>query len=365
MAVRAAIGARRSRLLGQLMAESVTLSVLGGVVGVMLGWWLTRLLVAAAPSDIPLLDAVVFNWRAVMAAAVATGTSAVLVGLLPALQTSRTNLQPLLHGSRIQSGAGEGRLRLLLVAAQVALATVVLVAAVLLTRSFVKLNAVEHGFDVNRLLVVELDLPGVRYPNAESQAAFYRELLDRLRRAPGVLSAASTSSFPGAGAGMTFSYGIEGRPAPSANGREDARPLQAVSPGYFEAMAIPVVEGRSFQATDDARGLPVVVINRALAALHWPDSSPLGQRLSARPGQTPWLEVVGVVGDTRDEGLDEPAPPTLYLPFDQAVSVWGWLTRQNFVIRTASDPASVTPLVADAVWALDPELPLLNVSTMA
>jgi predicted permease len=164
---------------------------------------------------------------------------------------------------------------------------------------------------------------------------------------------------------MTFSYGIEGRPAPSANGREDARPLQAVSPGYFEALAIPVVEGRAFQAIDDARGLPVVVINRALAALHWPDSSPLGQRLSARPGQTPWLEVVGVVGDTRDEGLDEPAPPTLYLPFDQAVSVWGWLTWQNFVIRTASDPASVTPLVADAVWALDPELPLLNVSTMA
>jgi putative ABC transport system permease protein len=365
MAVRAAIGAGRGRLAGQLAAESFTLAAIGGALGVLLAWWLTRVLVAIAPSDIPLLNHVTFDRRALAIALATTAGSAWMVGVLPVVQFLRADLQPFLHGARIYSDRRQGRLRLGLVAAQVALALVLLLAATLLTRSFLNLRAVDHGFDPAQVLTVNLDLPGARYADAEARAGFYRELLTRVRAMPGVGAVASTSAFAGEGAGMTFSFAIEGRPSANPTGREDPVPLQAVSPGYFETMRIPVLEGRSLAATDDVRGMPVVVINRALARLHWGEESPLGRRLSARPGQTPWLEVVGLVGDTHDEGLDQPAPPTLYLPYDQAVATWGWMSWQNLVVRAADDPAAVARPIAAAVWDLDDQLPLLEVGTMA
>jgi predicted permease len=365
MAVRAAIGAGRGRLAGQLAVESFTLTAIGGTLGVLLAWWLTRALVAIAPEDIPLLDHVAFNGRALAIALATTAGSAWLVGILPVVQLLRADLQPFLHGARIRSDRRQGRLRLALVAGQVALALVLLLAASLLTRSFLNLHAVDHGFDAARVLTVNLDLPGARYADAAARAGFYRELLARVRALPGVREAAATSAFAGEGAGMTFSFAIEGRPSTNATGREDPVPLQAVSPGYFETMRIPVLEGRSIAATDDARGMPVVVINQALARLHWRGESPLGRRLSARPGETPWLEVVGIVGDTHDEGLDQPAPPTLYLPYEQAVATWGWMSWQNLVVRTAADPVSLARPIAAAVWDLDDQLPLLEVGTMA
>jgi predicted permease len=364
MAVRAAIGARRSRLAGQLLTESLTLSALGGVLGILLAWWLTRVLVAAAPDDIPLLTQVSFNWRVLAGALVATAGSALLVGLLPALQVSRANLQPLLHGSRVQSDAGHGRLRLGLVAAQVALALVLLTAAALFTRSFLQLGAVEHGFQPERLLTVELDLPASRYPDLQAQARFYDELLTRVRSLPGVRATAATTAFAGVGAGMTFSYALEHRPSTNPTGREDPQPLQGVSAGYFETMGIPIVEGRGFAASDDERAAPVVVINSALARLHWPDGQAIGNRLSFRPGETPWLEIVGIAGDTHDEGLDQPAPPTLYVPYAQRPASWRWMSWQNLVIRTAAEPEASARLVRDAVWDLDADLPLLEVGTM-
>ena len=365
MAVRAAIGAGRARLAAQLAAESLTLVALGGGLGVLLAWWLTGALVAAAPADIPRLDHVTFDWRVLAAALAVTAGTAVLVGAFPVVQLLRADLQPLLHGVRIRSDRRQGRLRLALVAAQVALSLVLLVAAVLLTRSFLNLNAVDHGFHAERVLTVELDLPGARYADAAARSAFYGELLHRVRSLPGVEAAASSSAFAGTGAGMTFSFAIEGRPSANPTGREDPVPLQAVSPGYFETMGIPVRRGRALEPTDDAHGLPVVVINEALARRHWPGVDPLGRRVSMRPGETPWLEIVGIVGDTHDEGLDVAAPPTLYLPYDQAADAWGWMSWQNFVVRTAGDPEALARPVSAAVWALDDQLPLLETGTLA
>lgn len=363
LAVRSAIGAGRGRLFAQLLTESVLLVLVGGLAGVGLVALLMRALVAAAPPDIPFLDAVTVNWPVLGFAAVASVASAVLVGVLPAAQASRADLRPLLHGGRAGTAAGQSRVRLVLVSGQVALALVLLVGAALLVRSFQRLQAVSPGFDRSNLLAVELDLPGARYPDRPAQVGFYRDVLDRLQAAHGIVAAAGTTAFPGGGAGMTFSFAIEGRKAPNPTGREDPEPLQGVSPAYFETMRIPIVRGRVFTDTDRADTTPVVIINEALARLHWPDENPVGRRICFRPGQLPWREIVGVVGDTHDEGLDRPAPPTIYVPYAQAT--WRWMTWQTLVIRTAADPATAVSAVQAAVWDRDPNLPLLKTTTMA
>jgi putative ABC transport system permease protein len=363
LAVRSAIGAGRRRLFTQLLTESLLLVLAGGTAGVGLVALLMRTLVAAAPPDIPLLDAVTVDWSVLAFAAAVSVTSAVLAGLLPALQASRADVRPLLHGGRAGVQPAQARLRLVLVSIQVALALVLLVGAALLVRSFERLQAVDAGFDRTNLVTVEMDLPGARYPDRPTQVGFYEGVLGRIQAAHGVVAAAGTTGRPGEGAGMTFSFAIEGRKAPNPTGREDPEPLQAISPAYFETMRIPVVRGRVFTGSDRAATTPVAVINEALARLHWPGQNPVGQRICFRPGQLPWREIVGVVADTHDEGLDRPAPPTVYVPFAQAT--WTWMTWQTFVIRTDAGPASVVPAVQAAVWARDTDLPLLKVSTMA
>jgi putative ABC transport system permease protein len=364
MAVRAAIGAGRRRLFAQLLTESVVLSLIGGTLGVALVVGLLRTIVAAAPPDIPLLEMVAINWQVLGVAAASTMGSAVLVGVLPAMQASRTDFGAMLHGARVRTDIRQGRLRLMLVTVQVALALVLLVGAALLVRSFWRLQRVDYGFDPTRLLAVQLDLPRARYMDGPAQAGFYAGLLDRLRGVPGVIASAGTSGVPGDRNATTFSFAIEGRPSANPTGREDPVPLQAVTPGYFETMRIPILQGRGVTDEDRASGRPVVVINQTLATRLWPGASPIGQRISFRPGQMPWLEIVGVVGDTHDQGLDRSSPPTLYVPFAQKAPTWGWMSWQTVVVRTDGPPAAVVPAIRAAVWALDPNLPLLNVSTV-
>ncbi|MEZ5315828.1 MAG: ABC transporter permease [Vicinamibacterales bacterium] len=364
MGLRTAIGAGRGRLFAQLLVESLLLAAVGGAAGIGLAVVLVRGLLALAPADIPLLDLVTVDWRIAAVSAVLTTVSAVLVGLLPALHASRVDLRPLLHGGSAGGSHPRGRARLMLVGVQVALALVLLAAAGLLARSFWRLNQVDFGYDPRNVLSVELDLPGARYPDNDSHVRFYRDLLDRVRRLPGVVAAAGSTVRTGEGTLMTFSFAIEGRPSGTPTGREAPEPLQAVTPTYFETMRIPVLEGRGFLETDRETGEPVVIINQALRRLHWPDASPIGQRLSFRPGQTPWLTIVGVVGDTHDEGRDQPSPPTVYVPFAQKPPSWSWMTWQTLVVRTEGDPAAVVRGVEAAVGALDADLPLGAVRTV-
>ncbi|NQW02556.1 MAG: ABC transporter permease [Acidobacteria bacterium] len=265
MSVRSAIGAGWARLVRQLLVESVVVALAGGLVGLVILASSLQALILAAPSDIPFLDTVRIDGAVFGFTMAITMACALMVGLLPALSISRADSRSLLQTSRGTVGRSETRLRHGLVAAQIGLALVLLVSAGLLTRSFWNLQAVDHGFDPSHLLTVSLDLPGSRYPDADAQVAFYESLGERLQALPGVVAAAGTTATPGRGAGMTFSFAIEGRPATNSSGREDPAPLQGITPGFFDTMRIPLIEGRTIAMTDRSDTPMVVAINETLA----------------------------------------------------------------------------------------------------
>jgi putative ABC transport system permease protein len=236
------------------------------------------------------------------------------------------------------------------------------IGSALLVRSMANLAAVPHGFDPANLVTIRLNLPGARYPDTAAHARFYEQVLAEIRALPGVVAAAGTTGQPASPDTMTFSFAIEGRPSVNPSGREDPVPLQAVTPGYFETMRIPVLAGRVFTEADRGETTPVAVMNRALASRHWPNESPLGHRFAFRQEQPPF-EIVGVVGDTYDAGLDRPAPPTIYVAFAQRHATWRWMSWQTLVIRTPPD-AVVVPGVRRIVKRIDADLPLIEVSTV-
>ncbi len=364
VAVRAAIGAGRWRIIRQLVTESLVLSAAGGLLGLALLAAGLPALIAAAPNLVPQLHRARIDPAVLGFAAMVTVASAVLTGLVPALHISRLDLRPLLHGARTHTDARGSRLRHALVAAQVGLTLVLVIAAGLLVRSFSQLQRVAPGFDPDRLLTVALDLPASRYPTLSASADFYTRLIERVRALPGVDAAAGTTSFAGTGAGMTFSFAIEGHPSSTPSGREDPVPLQAVTPGYFETMRIPLARGRAFDENDRADSPRVAVINEALARRYWPAVDALGKRVTFRQGESPWLEIVGVVGNTHDAGLASPVLPTIYLPLTQRQENWRWMTWQTLMIRARTDPARLIEPVRRAIWSLDPRLPLRDVAML-
>ena len=365
MAVRAAIGAGRARMVRQMLTESLLLSMVGGAIGLGLAAAGVRAIIASAPADIPYLERVSIDWTVLLAAAVLSIGSAVAIGIAPALRVARSDVRALLQGNRAQGDRHQRRLRQGLVVTQVAVALVLVASAALLARTFVRLNTVSTGYDARGVLTVSIDLPRVRYSDLPAQLRFYDHLFERLEAHPAVAAAAGTTGVPGQGASMTFSFAIEGRPSSNPTGREDPVPLQGITGGYFDAMRIPIVRGRDFGPADRSDSPPVVVINESLARRHWPNGDAVGARINFRPGEMPWREIVGVVGDTRDEGLAEPAASTIYIPFSQRASNWTWMSWQTLVVRARSGEAD--PLVNDVratLWAIDPNLPLLEVATI-
>jgi predicted permease len=288
---------------------------------------------------------------------------ALLFGLAPAVRVSRTDIESALRAGRDASSPGHLRLRGGLLVAQVSLSVVLLVGAGLFVRSFRALQATEVGFESERLVLMDVDLPGPRYPEIPSQVAFYEQLLEHLARVPGV-SAAGTSQPPGSGSGMTFSFSIEGRTATNPNGREDDETLHAVTPGYFEVLGQRVVSGRAFDARDGADGAPVVIFNESLARKHFPDGDALGRRIAFRVGETPWREIVGVVADTRLQSPDVEPEPAIFIPFAQ--KTWPWLTWTTVVARVdpGVDVSPVPAALRSALLELDPALPPQSIRTV-
>jgi putative ABC transport system permease protein len=365
MAVRAAIGASSGRIFRQVLTESLLLATAGGVSGVLLAAAALEGIVAAAPPDIPFMDRVAIDPTVLGTALVVTIVCALLMGIVPAARVARTDLRGLLYSGRVKGDRHHGRIREVLVIAQVAIALVLVLSAGLLVRSFIRLTEVSPGYDPRGVLTVSVDLPRARYADLGAQLRFYEALFARLHAHPAVAGAAGTTGMPGVGANMTFSFAIEGRLAANPSGRETPVPLQGVTADYFDVMRIPVVEGRGFAGTDRTDTPPVVIVNEALARRHWPDGSAIGSRINFRPGEMPWAEVVGIVGDTRDEGLASDAPPTIYVPFAQRASTWGWMTWQTLVIRARSgDVTTLIPEVKAALWSVDPRLPLLDTATV-
>jgi predicted permease len=358
MAVRGALGASRQRLLRQAVTESLLLASLGGALGMALAGVLLRALLSIAPADIPLLDEVRLDPVVFLFAAGTTLASTLVFGLLPALRLSRSSLQATLRESDTRSGGlPSSRLRGALLIAEVALALMLMIGAGLLVRSAQRVANVEYGYDKDGLLAIDLNLPRARYTTSESQIEFYVGLTDQVRALPGVMAAAATSESPAAGS-TTFSFAIEGRPSENASGREDPQALRTVTPDYFRTLHIPLIAGRFFDERDRAGATEVVIIDQALAHLHWPGENPVGRRISLAGAQGPWKEIVGVVGATRWAAADQEPAPAMYIPYAQ--KTWPWLSWQTLMVRPAAglDNASVSNAIRSAVRRQDPGLPI-------
>ncbi len=352
LAVRTALGAGRGTLVRDLLAESLVLSIAGGALGLLLAVWGTAALVALAPAGLPRLEEISVDGRTLAFTTVLSILTGFIFGLLPALHSSRADLNDVIkEGGRGVSG---GRLRSGLVAAQLALSLVLLVGAGLLIRSFLRLSREDPGFDASHVLAAKVDLPTNRYNTDPRQAAFFEELLARIRRLPGVTAASAINWLPFGGGGSASSYFVEGRPAP-APGQELGADIRAVDPDYFHTLGIPLRAGELFTSRDGPHIRKAVVINQALAHQVFPGENPIGRHVLMPWGDTLNGEIVAVVGDTRAAGLDSVARPTLYWPMAQFP--WSFM---SLVIRTRGTPEALIRPVTSELHALDADVPLAN-----
>ena len=364
MAVRGALGAGQSRILRQLLAESGLLAALGAAGALALAPLLQRVLLSVAPGDIPLLSRASIDLRMLGFTTLLALGSALLFGLTPAIQASRSDLQSALRSGRDGSASGHGRLRGILLTAQVALSVLLLVSAGLFVRSFQALQRTELGFDPHGLVLMDVDLPLERHPDTPEQVVFFDQLLNRVAGIPGVAGVAGTTQPPGAPAHMTFSFAIEGRVPSNPNGREDDEVLHVVTPGYFQVLGQRIVRGRAFDTNDRADALPVAIINESLARKHWPEGDAVGQRIAFRVGTTPWMEIVGVVEDARLQSPDRSPVPGIFIPYAQKQEAWiSWIT---VMARTApgSDPLALSTDLRRTLLDLDPQLPPQSITTV-
>jgi putative ABC transport system permease protein len=372
MAVRTALGADRGRIVRQLLTESLVIALAGAALGLLLAEWGLRALVLAAPPSLPRLDAIAIDgWVLGFTLAVAVGTG-ILFGLAPALHAARPDLAgSLVDGARGgTAGAVRQRFRRGLVVGQIALALMLLTGAGLLVRSFVRMRAVDPGFDPRQLLTAQLEISPQRYEQSEQIRAFYAELLRRIEEIPGVTAAATARALPMTGQLEIgdWSFLREGRfSSPPQPSEWTAADWQVVSADYFETMAMPLIAGRGLEEADRTGGLPVLVVNQTLARQVWPDGDAVGQRVLLGGGATDsvYRTVVGVVGDVRHRGLSADPRPEMYLPHAQFPAGTGIPLRSLYlVVGTAGDPEALTPALRAAVAALDPDAPLSQVQTM-
>ncbi len=363
VAVRMALGASRWRILRQLVTESVLLALLGGVGGFLLAVWGTSGLLALAPEWTPRLAEVGTDvWVLAFTIAVALVTG-VAFGVTPAFHLFRQNLQePMAVGASRQTiSRGASRLRKGLVVCEMAVTLLLLVGAGLMVRTLVTLSNVDPGFDHENTLRAHLELPKSKYGEDAQLVAFYRQVIERVRALPGVRSTGFILSLPIGGAvTSTRGFAIEGRPL--VEGEEPLTGYQVASPDYFAALGIPLLRGRLFAETDDENAPAVVLINQALADRYWAGEVPVGQRLTLddpESGDVDWATIVGIVGDTRYDGLDADARPELYRPYAQAPPPF-----MTLVVRAEGDAAGLSSAIRNAVTEVDPEQPVFGLATM-
>jgi predicted permease len=361
IAVRVALGAARSRLVLHVAAESVVLAVLGAAAGVLLGYVATNVLVSIAPVSIPRLADVTFGGRVVVFAGLAACGAALLIGLMPAFQVSRAMPSDVLHSSsRSIVGAWLHRSRALLLVGEVALSVILLVGALLMARSLIRLNAVPLGFDPSRVLAVGVALPPQRYPTPLQRLTLFEAVEARLATQPGVVSVAFANRLPLRG---NWTSGLFLEPGPEAATPE--RPVesgyQAVSPGYRETFGIPLRRGRWLEPSDRQEAEPVAVVNEAFGRDLLGGVDPIGRRLRRSPDQ-PWVRIVGVVGDIRRGGRTAAVLPQVYVPAAQVRQYP--LHLSDLAVRASADARGLEAAVRDAIWAEDPTQPLTRVRTL-
>jgi len=365
MAVRAALGAGLGDMLRLALGESLVLGLAGGVTGLGLAWAGVKVLVARAPTTVPRLSELGIDGRvAGFALLLAVGTGLVFA-LVPFARVRRLDLADSLRAGRGQSaGVDRRRARSALVAGEMAFAVLLLVGAGLTIRTFVNLMRIDPGFDARNVLTFQLSLPAAKYQTVESANGFYRTLGDEIRKLPGVRAAGFARLLPLATEMGDAGLRIQTKPLPpNAPGRQ--ADWQAVSPGYFEAMKIPLVSGRYFDAHDDLNGEQVIILNRELVKEYFPGEDPLNQMIEVGRDSV-WRRVVGVVGDVHHNGLLGSFKRGWYIPQDQWSRAWGNPRRSAFaVIRTTGDPLTLAPSVLALVRGLDADLPATDVQPLS
>jgi putative ABC transport system permease protein len=363
IAVRTALGASRWRIVRQLLTESVIVALVGGALGVLIGFWGVDALRAANPADAakyaPGWYQLGINPTVLLFTLGLSLVSGIVFGLAPALQMSKPNLNDSLkEGTRGTTGTSH-LLRSSLVVFEVALSLVLLVGAGLLIRSFLSLLKTDPGFNPDHVLTMNLVLPGAKYKDETARAAFYNDLIQRVKAQPGVQSAAVVNYLPLGGSNSSDSYLVEGEPEPAPGQEHDGR-YRVATPDYFRTMEISIVRGRGFTEQDKAGATPVVIVNETLARKHWPGQDPLGKRIRfyGPLEKAPWMEVVGVIKDVKHE-LNIPIEPEYYLPHAQ--DAWNAMV---LVARTSVEPASLAGALRQQVWAIDKDQPVFDVKTM-
>jgi putative ABC transport system permease protein len=366
MAIRGALGASRSRVVRLLLTESLLLAVVGGAVGLLLAIWSLDLLVSLKPANLPRLAEISVKRTVFLFTLEVSVITGVLFGLAPALQVSKMDLN---EGLKESSRGGTDsprrhRMRALLVVSEVALSLVLLVGAGLMIRSFSRLLAVDPGFKADHVLTAFVSLPPSKYPKREQQTAFFDRLLERLRNVPGVSAAGLVTDIPLYG-GSSTGFDVEGR-APAAPGQRAMTDYRLINSDYFAAMGMKLVKGRPFSRADNETAPGVVIINETLAARFFPGEDPIGNRLDLSGEPRDLREIVGVVGDVRNYGVDAEVKPEVYVPFLQSAPEYlaGVASALTIVVRSAIEPATFAAALREQVQALDKDQPVSAIRTM-
>jgi putative ABC transport system permease protein len=374
IAVRAALGAGRSRIVRQLLTESILLSTAAGTLGLLLGIWGVRALLVLNPGDIPRIGvrgaALTVDWRVASFMVLASLATGILCGLMPALQASRGDLNtPLKESGRSGTGLRQNRARSVLVIGETALALVLLIGSALLIRSFVALRSVDRGFETHNVLTLHMSLTSTRFDNTSAVGQLVREATQRIDALPGVIASGATSAVPlEIKSGLPFD--IIGRPLAQGPVRVG---WTTVSPGYFDVFRIPIHRGRGFTERDDHAAPGVAIINQTMARTFWPGRDPVGDRIIIGKGYGPGFdeparEIVGISADIRDEGLGSAPSPTIYVPIAQVAdgitALFARVMPIAWTVRTRVAPQTLRSAVETELRQASGGLPVAGVESM-
>ena len=364
IAIRAALGATRLRVIRQLVAESLALSLVGAGLGTGAAAWALSAMLRLYPSNLPRVHEVAIDYRALLFTAGLAVLTGVLFGLVPALQVSNPNLTEAMRegGRSSTSGPAHNRLRSGLVIAETALGVTLLVGAGLLIRSFDRLSRADLGFNPSHLFTAAFDLSETRY-NPDQQDRFMQELFPRLKALPGVVNAAGAMPLPLSDSQFAVSFNLLDHPVPEAN--EPSAGFYVVVPGFFETMQIPLVRGRTFDERDQRNSAPVMIVTQEFAKKFFSNEDPIGKRVKIGAGEGPARasyknrEIIGIVGDIRTRNIGKAPSAAYYVPLPQLM--WG---PPTLLIRTAGDPNAITGEIRKVLSSMDAEAPLYDIRTM-
>jgi putative ABC transport system permease protein len=361
LAIRTALGAKRGTLIRQIVTEALVLSVAGSVLGLVLANWTIGFFLTLGDESIPRTESITIDGRVLAFTLLLAGISALLAGVIPALHASRAVVvESLREGGREGGPVASRRTRSALVAAEVALAFVLLAGAGILMRTLWSMQQVDRGFSPEGIAVATVSLPGTLFPKPPDVRGFYDRLLEAVRALPGVESAATTTGvlLPLLANSGIFSF--EGKPLPPEEARIEF-PVEVVSPGFFETLRISLASGRTFTHQDHADAPRAVIINESLAQFGWPGEDPIGRRMRAGDEEStaPWLTVVGVIRDIRRSDVTRAIRPELYMCALQSTP-----RTQTLLVRTAGNPSAILPAIRAEVRKLNPQLPLFEAGTL-